>query len=75
MAATDRPDTDQVATLRRDVRFERTWLDPESWVDVARAVVAGPDDLERALVDRLSWGEGQVYRYDHWVDVPRLGSG
>lgn len=61
--------------LSREVCFTRTWLDDASWVDVARGVVTAPDDLERALVDGLTWGEGQVFRYDHWVDVPRLGSG
>jgi len=64
-----------VATLRRDVTFERTWLDARSWVDVARGVVAEPQDLEAALLGNLRWGEGKLFRYDHWVDVPRLGSG
>lgn len=64
------------ASLRPDVTFERTWLDRRSWVDVARGVVEHSEDLAQALVANLAWGEGnQVFRYDHWVDVPRLGSG
>ncbi len=70
-AAADAP----VATLRRNVRFERIRLDGASWVDVARGVIDRPDDLRRALVENLRWSEGQVYRYDHWVDVSRLGAG
>lgn len=66
---------DAAATLTRGVTFERTWLDEASWVDVARGAVAGSDELAAALVEHLPWGEGEVFRYDHWVDVPRLGSG
>lgn len=71
---------DQVAeapscALRRDVRFERTWLDEASWVEVARDVVTEPDDLVAALTGGLRWSDGKVFRYDHWVAVPRLGAG
>lgn len=64
------------AALSPDVALERTWLDRRSWVDVARAAVTAPDDLATALMERLAWDGhgGQVFRYDHWVDVPRLGS-
>lgn len=55
--------------------FQRTWLDRHSWVDVARGVLGNSDEVARALVDGLSWSEGRNFRYDHWVDVPRLGSG
>ena len=63
------------ATLHGDAAFERTWLDRRSWVDVARGFVSDPDDLVAALTGRLRWSEGQLFRYDHWVDVPRLGAG
>lgn len=64
------------ATLQPEVTFERTWLDRRSWVDVARAVISDPDDLVTALTERLPWStENQIFRYDHWVEVPRLGSG
>jgi alkylated DNA repair dioxygenase AlkB len=68
-------ETDTRAGLRRDVRFERTWLDEASWVDVARGVITEPDDLVTALTENLSWGDSKIFRYDHWVDVPRLGAG
>ena len=67
--------TDSRSTLRRDVRFERTWLDEASWVDVARGVITEPDDLVGALTGELRWGDSKIFRYDHWVDVPRLGAG
>ncbi|HYI62470.1 MAG TPA: alpha-ketoglutarate-dependent dioxygenase AlkB [Acidimicrobiales bacterium] len=74
MPPTADPSDAQAATLRPDATFERTWLDRRSWVDVARGVVEGSEELARALAERLAWGEGQVFRYDHWVDVPRLTS-
>lgn len=64
-----------VASLQPDVAFDRTWLDRRSWVDVARSFVSQPDDLVAALTGGLRWSEGQLFRYDHWVDVPRLGAG
>jgi alkylated DNA repair dioxygenase AlkB len=56
------------------VEFERTWLDRRSWVDVARGFVSQPEAVADALMTELSWTEGQNFRYDHWVDVPRLSS-
>lgn len=63
------------ARLRADPAYERTWLDRRSWVDVVRGFVTEPDDLVAALTGRLRWSEGRLFRYDHWVDVPRLGAG
>ena len=56
------------------VPFERLWLDDVSWVDVARGWVTDADALADALMTGLPWSEGRIFRYDHWVDVPRLGS-
>ncbi|WCO67578.1 alpha-ketoglutarate-dependent dioxygenase AlkB [Iamia majanohamensis] len=76
MAADDDRAT-QEAGLSPSVTFARTWLDRRSWVDVARGAVTGADRVAEALIDGLAWdGDGgRVFRYDHWVDVPRLGSG
>ncbi len=71
------PTTDEDGVgLAASVTFARTWLDRRSWVDVARGAVTGSGTLADTLVDGLAWdGDGgQVFRYDHWVDVPRLGS-
>ena len=57
-----------------DAVVERTWLDRRSWVDVARGWVTDPEALADALMTGLPWSEGRIFRYDHWVDVPRLGS-
>ena len=57
-----------------DVEFERVWLDATSWVDVARNWVAGADAVHEALLDGAQWRQGKLWRYDHWVEEPRLGA-
>src|SRR5690606_698163 len=59
--------------VRDDAELERLWLDETSWVDVARGWLAGADEVYRALLDAVPWQQGRIYRYDHWVDEPRLG--
>jgi alkylated DNA repair dioxygenase AlkB len=72
---------DQAATgtaepsIRADATFERTWLDERSWVDVARGWLAGQAALLDLLQRDLSWEQGRIYRYDHWVEEPHLGAG
>jgi alkylated DNA repair dioxygenase AlkB len=61
--------------LRRGVSVERTWLDQGSWVDVVRDWVEGADALYEALAERVPWRQGRVFRYERWVDEPRLGAG
>jgi alkylated DNA repair dioxygenase AlkB len=60
--------------VRPDVAFERTWLDDDSWVDVARGWLVGADEVYDALTAQERWSQGRIFRYDRWVDVPRLGS-
>jgi alkylated DNA repair dioxygenase AlkB len=55
--------------------FERTWLDDGSWVDVARGWLTEPDLVFQRVRDRVSWQQGRVFRYERWVDEPRLGGG
>lgn len=54
--------------------FERMWLDEHSWVDVARGWVDDPEELCTTLVASTPWQQGRVWRYERWVDEPRLGS-
>ncbi|MCU1449666.1 MAG: putative alkylated repair protein [Acidimicrobiales bacterium] len=58
---------------RSDVEFERVWLDDRSWVDVARGWLDGADDVCAALLEQVSWRQGRHWRYERWVEEPRLG--
>jgi alkylated DNA repair dioxygenase AlkB len=60
--------------VRSDVAIERTWLDDGSWIDVARGWLAGADEVYEALVRDVAWAQGRLFRYDRWVDEPRLGA-
>ena len=53
---------------------ERVWLDDRSWVDVVRGFVPDAAELYEALVERASWTQGRLWRYERWVDEPRLTS-
>jgi alkylated DNA repair dioxygenase AlkB len=56
------------------VEAERTWLDDRSWVEVWPGWLEGADALHDHLVATVEFRQGRVFRYDHWVDEPRLGS-
>lgn len=56
------------------VPVERLWLDADSWVDVARGWVRGAAAVHEHLVDTVPWQQGRIFRYDRWVDEPRVGS-
>jgi alkylated DNA repair dioxygenase AlkB len=53
---------------------ERVQLDESSWVDVVRRLL--PEDTAAAVHDELvatvPWEQGRVFRYERWVDMPRL---
>jgi alkylated DNA repair dioxygenase AlkB len=53
--------------------LERTWLDDRSWVDVARGWLVRPDEVFAAVRESVAWQQGRVFRYERWVDEPRLG--
>jgi alkylated DNA repair dioxygenase AlkB len=42
------------------------------WVDVARGLVPAGDEVHDALVDTVPWQQGQVFRYERWIESPRL---
>ena len=60
--------------LAEDATFERLWLDEQSWVDIARGWILEPDELYADLVEQAPWQQGRVFRYERWVDEPRLGA-
>lgn len=54
--------------------MERLELDERSWVDVGRGWLAEPDELYEELTRSVAWQQQRAFRYDHWVDEPRLGA-
>jgi alkylated DNA repair dioxygenase AlkB len=52
---------------------ERIWLDHTSWVDVVRGWVSGAPELYDALAEGTAWRQGRLWRYERWVEEPRLG--
>ena len=58
--------------LQRGASVERTRLDEGSWVDVVRGWVQGADALYDTLVAAMPWRQGRVFRYERWVEEPRL---
>jgi alkylated DNA repair dioxygenase AlkB len=51
---------------------ERVDLDEGSWVDVVRGLVERPDEVEAQLLETVAWGRSRVFRYERWIDEPRL---
>ncbi len=58
-----------------DASFERIQLDATSWVDVARGWLRDPQRLYDELAAGIAWRQGRVFRYERWVDEPRLTAG
>jgi alkylated DNA repair dioxygenase AlkB len=57
------------------VEFERFDLGDGSWIDIARGWMQGTDVLYRELEASMPWRQGRVWRYEKWVEEPRLGAG
>jgi alkylated DNA repair dioxygenase AlkB len=53
---------------------ERIELDERSWVDVHRGWLPDADALYEELVATVPWQQSRLFKYDHWVDEPRLGA-
>lgn len=67
------PDVEQTAGwLAADPVVERIELDGTSWVDVVRGIVAHPDRAYDELLAGVAWEQGRVFRYERWIDEPRL---
>jgi len=53
---------------------ERQWLDRGSWVDLWRGWRHDQGATYRELASTLSWSQSRLWRYDHYVIEPRLGT-
>jgi alkylated DNA repair dioxygenase AlkB len=53
---------------------ERVWLDERSWVDVVPGFVPDAAAVYDALVERAAWSQGRLWRYERWVEEPRLST-
>jgi alkylated DNA repair dioxygenase AlkB len=60
--------------LAADPVVERIELDGASWVDVVRGLVPDADAVHDDLAASVSWEQGKVFRYERWIDEPRLGA-
>ena len=49
-------------------------LDESSWVDVVRGLVVDADAVHDEFVATVAWEQGRVFRYERWIDEPRLGA-
>ena len=58
--------------LAEGASAERIDLDESSWVDVVRGFVPRAGDVHDELVARVPWEQGRVFRYERWIDEPRL---
>ena len=60
--------------LVHEPSVERVKLDATSWVDVVRGLVPEADAVHDELVASVHWEQGRVFRYERWIDEPRLGA-
>lgn len=58
--------------MRAEAPVERVWLDEHSWVDVVRGWLADADDVYETVVRDAPWRQSRIFRYERWVDEPRL---
>ncbi len=59
--------------LADDVQVERIELGSGAWVDVARGLLLDHQRVHDELEATVSWQQGRVFRYERWIDEPRLG--
>ena len=52
----------------------RVALDRSSWVDVVEGLLPHADGVHEELRGGVAWEQGRVWRYERWVDEPRLGA-
>jgi alkylated DNA repair dioxygenase AlkB len=71
----DHVDTETpLSWLTTEPVVERAQLDDQSWVDVVRGILPRADEVHDELVSTVAWQQGRVFRYERWIDEPRLGA-
>jgi len=68
------PTETALAWLVAEPTVERIDLDATSWVDVARGLLRDPEAVYAALLADVPWQPSRVFRYEKWIDEPRLAS-
>jgi alkylated DNA repair dioxygenase AlkB len=68
------PTETELAWLVAEPTVERIDLDATSWVDVVRGIVRDPEPVYATLLADVPWQPSRVFRYEKWIDEPRLGS-
>lgn len=53
--------------------MERVQLDARSWVDVIRDFMPDAESVYADLLANVAWRQSRVYRYERYVDEPRMG--
>src|SRR3954452_22702082 len=53
---------------------ERYWFDETSWVDITRGYLPDAKAIYDELVTTVPWQQGRIWRYEKWLEEPRLGS-
>jgi alkylated DNA repair dioxygenase AlkB len=53
---------------------ERVQLDEGSWVDIGRGWQPDATELYTELTESVPWQQSRVFKYERWVDEPRLTS-
>jgi alkylated DNA repair dioxygenase AlkB len=60
--------------LAPQAEVQRIELDEQSWVDLARGWLQGAGALFEMLTAQVPWSQGRVFRYERYLDDPRLGA-
>jgi alkylated DNA repair dioxygenase AlkB len=66
---------DVAPAIDPNAAFERLALDDTSWIDVARGWLLGSEQVYAQLAENVAWRQGRVWRYERWIEEPRLGAG
>ena len=67
------PSMPAATSVDSDATTERRELDDHSWVDVTRGWLRNADDVYAALTEQVAWRQGRVFRYERYLDEPRMG--
>jgi alkylated DNA repair dioxygenase AlkB len=61
--------------LGKVFELERRELEGGSWIDIARSWLPDADSLYAHLQSEVPWERGKVWRYERWVEEPRMHAG